>query len=425
MAPVSEFIVIEVLKEGQLRIQSLVKSFNSLPQNDLTLFDLESAFAQLVETELIMMSIDVRKDSFQDQLDIGKDNFTCTSISEPLIKELFQSAAAVKTEVADDPPAKKVKRESPDNGSSVYFSVNYEKADQMLRDALIITSLRNRFSDESTAAVAESLVRLSSKLSVPGSPMSSTVTVEAIANDLAALGLNESDVRSCLSVLVEEADSGVKAVERLAGGGLYAVDALHVLQRLVEATVASIIEQKYGARYARVFRIVLAHKAQPQKLIEENALMPPKDCKEIIFTLLRDGLIKTNYYTRTADYAPGKTHFLFSIDLEQVARRIMSTCCHAITNVITRRHFEHENNRLLIERKSHVDTLVAQLEQQEDTEQQVQDLTATFSSRDLELIASAERAFQKLQLAELQVEETLFTLQTWLQLKQRSEAIKE
>lgn len=415
----------EVLKEGQLTINSLVKSFNSLPQTDVTLLDLESAFIQLVETELITISIDVRKDSFQDQLDVGKDNSTATLISESMIKELFQSAAIVKTEVADDPAVKRVKTESPADSSSVYFSVNYDKADQMLRDAVIISSLRNRFNDESVAAVAESLVRLSSKLSVPGSPMSSSVTVESIINDLKELGLSEADVRSCLNVLVEEPDSGIRAVERLAGGGLYAVDALHVLQRVVEATVASMIEQKYGSRYARVFRIVQANKSQPQKLIEENALMPPKDCKEIIFTLLRDGLVRTNYYTRTADYAPGKTHFLFSIDLEQVSRRLMSTCCHAIINVIKRRHFEHDSNRLLIERKSHVDALIAQLQAQEDTEQQVEDLKATFSTRDLELIDSAERAFRKLQMAELQVEETLFTLQTWLQLKLCSETIKE
>ena len=424
VVPVSEFIVMEILKEGQLRIESLVLAFKSLPENDSTLFDLESAFLELHRMDMIAASCDVDKDWYQDQLDGEEKSVDPPVVSESCIRDLFAAAAKVKREDGSEPPAKRAKSNN-DDVPTFYFQLNYEKADQLLRDGIIVESLRNRFSDENVAAVAESLIRLSSAVTAPASPLSCSVSVDAIVRDLTSASLSESEVQSCLDVLVEEAECGVKAVERLAGGGMYSMDALRVMTKIVGSAVAVMIEQKFGGRYARVFRILLAHKSLPQKVVEENALMPPKDCKEIIFALVREGFVKTNYYSRTLDYAPTKTHFLFSIDLEQVARRVIGVCSHAIVSAIKRRNHEHDSNRLLIERKGHVDQQVALLEQEAGAEQQVVDLRATFTARDLELVSAAENAFRKLQLAETQVEETLFTLNSWLKLKHTAESIKD
>lgn len=422
--PVSEFIVMEILKEGQLKISSLVKSFKSLPENEYTLFHLESAFMELHMLDMIAVSYDLSNDTFQDQLDKDEIDIENPKFNESRIKELFTVATKVKTE-GDVPPAKRVKTSSdPSHSQSVHFRLNFEKADQILRDRIMTASLKKRFADDSIADVAESLTRLSSVLTDPASPMSCSVSVDAIARDLASTSLTGPQVQSCLDVLVEDTECGIKPVERLAGGGMYGVDVLKIMTKIVGSAIAAMIEQKYGGRYARVFRILLTHGSLPQKVVEEKALMPPKDCKEIIFTLVQEGYVKTNYYSRSVDYAPTKTHFLFSIDLEQVARRAIGVCSHAIVSAIKRRSHEYDKNRLLIERKVHVDQQVAILEQESGTEQQVDDLRSTFTGRDLELVAAAESAFRKLQLAEMQVEETLFILHSWLKLKHMADTIK-
>jgi hypothetical protein len=347
------------------------------------------------------------------------------SFPESSVKNLFSSASKVKTEDGAEPPHKRTKSRDKDDEDNVYFCINFEKADQILRDVVITDSLRNRFADETIGLIAESVVRLTSSMTVPGSPLSSAASFDTIARNMSSVTLSKEELQSCLDVLAEETDFGIKPVERLAGGGMFCVDSLRVMTKIVEALLAAVIEQKFGGRYARVFRILLVHKSLPHKVVEENALMPPKDCKEIIFTLVREGFVKTNYYTRTVDYAPAKTHFLFSIDLEQVVRRVIGVCCHSIVAAITRRNHEYDSNRHLIERKAHVDHQVALLELQEGAEQQIDDLRATFTPRDLEVIAAAERASRKLQLAEIQVEESLFILQSWLNLKLTAESIKD
>lgn len=415
----------EVLKEGQLRIETLVQAFNALPQSDLTLTDLQDAFMQLFRVELLQVSTDLRFSTFQEQLDGDNRHGEASPPTEQVIVDLFIKASP-STQEAAEPPVKKAKRlhhVEPTQDMSLYFNVNTDKADQMLRDECIVEGLKNRLVDDDMAMVAEVLIRRSSELTTPDST-TSTVRTECVVRDAMAKGLSEMQVRSCLSALVEETDTGLRMEERLAGGGSYSVDALQAMTRLVEETVASIVEHKFGSRYSRVWRILLKGKRMPQKLVEEKALMPPKDCKEIMFTLVREGFLATSYYTRSADYAPGKTLFLFGVDLEQVTRKLLAVCLHAIACAMTRRSHEYDSRRLLIERKAHVEQQISLLQQQPDTEQQVQDLRATFTPRDLELITGAENAFRRLQLAQLQAHDTFFILHSWLSMKIAADAIK-
>ena len=413
--------MMEVLKEGQVRIDMLVSACLTLFEGNISLFDLESTFKQLLRVGLLRVSRDLRRASVSEH---SSEATTAIDVSEETVTELFRRAASVKEEASERPTRRVRRSSSTEDGSSVYFQVDYAKADQMLRDELLIKSLKNRFLDENVAVVAESLVRLSSKLPQPTCATSSSVALESLVRDVSGKGVSEMEVKSCLDVLTEASDCGIRAVERLAGGGIFHLDILTTLTRITEAMIAMVVEQKFGSRCARVWRIVLSEKGLPQKLVEEKALMPPKDCKEIMFTLVREGFVRTDYYSRTVDFAPAKTHFLFSVDLEQVVRRVIGHCCHAIACAITRRNHEYDSNRLLIERKAHVDQQVSLLSLEEDAQQQIEDLLATFTSRDLELVGSAENAFRKLQLAELQVEEMLFVLQSWLRLKLTSEAVK-
>lgn len=152
-------------------------------------------------------------------------------------------------------------------------------------------------------------------------------------------------------------------------------------------------------------------------MVEELAMMPPRDCKEMLFTLVKSGFLRTNYYSKAIDYMPAKSHYIFVVDWDQVTRMVMNTCFKTILNCGRRREHEFQQNKLLIEKKSYVEQQISQLALQEGTEQQISDLQGSFTENDLRVIEASEHASRKLHVAELQADQTLFLLETWLGMK--------
>lgn len=96
---------------------------------------------------------------------------------------------------------------------------------------------------------------------------------------------------------------------------------------------------------------------------------------------------------------------------------MIQRCYLSIFNAITRRIHETESNKALLDRKSFIDAIIANLKTQEQTEEiesQIQELEDQFSTHEKQLIVKIGNSSNKLEQSELQVDETLFILQAWL-----------
>ena len=53
-------------------------------------------------------------------------------------------------------------------------------------------------------------------------------------------------------------------------------------------------------------------------------MLPSKEGKEIVYRLLNDKLVSVREVSRTGDFAPRSTFYLFYVDLVSVARNLLA-----------------------------------------------------------------------------------------------------
>ena len=115
---------------------------------------------------------------------------------------------------------------------------------------------------------------------------------------------------------------------------------------MAQACIESIVKERYGSKPFRVFRLLMMKKLLEQKQVSDMALIPQKEAKEMLYSLLAENFVslqvgylggsgtghslhslhRSQEIPRTADYAPSRTYYLFSVNLQQVARTVLLRC---------------------------------------------------------------------------------------------------
>lgn len=60
---------------------------------------------------------------------------------------------------------------------------------------------------------------------------------------------------------------------------------------LCQTTIEAIVRERFGAKAYRIFRILLAKKMLEQVQVAESAMLPNKEAKEILYTLLAESFV--------------------------------------------------------------------------------------------------------------------------------------
>lgn len=409
----SNFIITTLLQEGQMTIKTLVSTFQlNFPNGPLN--QLEDVFSKLFNRKFIHCS---QAASIEDRiaLDNPATNDPATYYGLFHIKKSFE---AITTNEKSDEPAAKRTRSDGDFEDSVYWCLNHTQFDLELQYKLVFNGLKSYFADETVASVAKAVIDLSILDTNICNDRSVPVPFQNILRTCRLL--SREKVSECLELMEDDCVPLIRSADILASGGTYVVETKKVLKKMLGDTFALMVGQKLSSFHARIFRIIRDKGSLPQKLIEEIAMVTPKECKEYVFDLVKAGFIKTNYYSRVQDYVPAKTYFVFTVDLDQVAKRTLEESCHAIYNAMTRRLHEIEQNKQLIDRKKYVDFQIEALSKEENSEQQIEDLRSSFTTHDLEVIQKAEDSIRKLEMAELHVTNTLTLMMSWLNMQKIS-----
>lgn len=112
------------------------------------------------------------------------------------------------------------------------------------------------------------------------------------------------------------------------------------LVRLVQTRFTqTVVRRRFGDAAGRLFRLLSSTPQLEQKQISELAMIPLKDCREILGKLLKQEYVLMQEVARTADHAPSRTIYLWKVHIPSVLAKIyFEQQCSAVSLSARLRH---------------------------------------------------------------------------------------
>uniref|UniRef100_A0A8C3GH76 DNA-directed RNA polymerase III subunit RPC3 n=1 Tax=Cairina moschata TaxID=8855 RepID=A0A8C3GH76_CAIMO len=194
-----------------------------------------------------------------------------------------------------EPRAKKQKAdgegsEPPPEDDGIYWQVNLERFHQHFRDQAIVSAVANRM-DQTSSEIVRTMLRMSEVTTASGAPYTQPLSSNEIFRSLpAGYNISKQVLDQYLTLL---ADDPLEFVGKSgdSGGGMYTVNLHKALTSLATATLESIVEERFGSRCARIFRLLLRKKHLEQKQVEDFAMIPAKEAKEMLYRMLSENFV--------------------------------------------------------------------------------------------------------------------------------------
>ncbi|XP_021013374.1 DNA-directed RNA polymerase III subunit RPC3 isoform X2 [Mus caroli] len=285
-----------------------------------------------------------------------------------------------------EPKAKKPrytdnKEPPPDDG--IYWQVNLDRFHQHFRDQAIVSAVANRMDQ-----IFRSL------------PVGYNISKQVLDQYLTLLADDP------LEFIGKSGDSG---------GGMFVINLHKALASLATATLESVIQERFGSRCARIFRLVLQKKHLEQKQVEDFAMIPAKEAKDMLYKMLSENFILLQEIPKTPDHAPSRTFYLYTVNVLSAARMLLHRCYKSIANLIERRQFETKENKRLLEKSQRVEAIMASMQATGAEEVQLQEIEEMITAPERQQLETLKRNVNKLDASEIQVDETIFLLESYIE----------
>ncbi|KAI2655410.1 DNA-directed RNA polymerase III subunit RPC3 [Labeo rohita] len=278
-----ELIVEEILQRGQMTMSSTVKTVadrltHNMPEGQsMDYSEVVSAFSRLVETHFLQRCPPMASagSSSSEAVDTPIPALSQPAEPEshpecyklPYINLTGQGKRRRSSEDGEDDQraAKKAKTDNSECGDEgIYWQVNFQRFHLHFRDQAIISAVSCKL-DQTSSEIVRTMLRMSE------------VTTPAHAAFTQALSANE------MEFVGKTGDSG---------GGMYVVNLHRALANLARATLESVVQERFGSRSARIFRLLLRKRHLEQKQVEDFAMVPAKEAKDMLYTLLSENLVQ-------------------------------------------------------------------------------------------------------------------------------------
>ncbi|KAL3143158.1 hypothetical protein ABBQ38_002018 [Trebouxia sp. C0009 RCD-2024] len=282
-------------------------------------------------------------------------------------KERFKLPAhlvlAAKREQGAPEPAKKKRRmggstatnepskEEDDKDSLVLWRANREEFNKRLRHAACIDMVQQKNGPDCAAVLKAMLHATISYETESKAEQSQAVSQEAVASyakelqDMDPEYRPPADIPAALRELAEDGLQPISYTGEGPGGSLYCVNMQTIIRRKRLLEMEAVIRQRFGAHGLRVFRLLLLHPQLEQKQIAEKAMLPPKEAKELLYRLFKAGFVGLQDVPRTADHAPSRTLYTWSVNNEAAADKLAAELYKAAFNVYVRCTHEFEQHK--------------------------------------------------------------------------------
>ncbi|CAI9717057.1 DNA-directed RNA polymerase III subunit RPC3-like [Octopus vulgaris] len=406
----AELLVEELLQRGEATMETVVNKVTERlnealeasghPKISSTL--VKDKFVSLVQTHFIQRCLTPMRDSGGRVISLGtpEDPDICHVI--PVNTQRRRS---------DSPPSAKAMKISENNTDTVYWKVDFDRFHQHFRDQAIISAMLNKI-DKKASEIIRTMLRISETNTTADSLITTPISINEIFINLPKeLEITKPILEQYLSVMCDDSQFVFKAAE--AGGGMYEINIHKSLTELCKSHIESVVQERFGSKSLRIFRILLLKQHLEQKQIEEYAMIPAKEVKEIMYNMFADGFLFVTEVSKAPDHAPSRTFFLFRVEIPRVARMLLKRCYQAIGNAMLRREHEVKEHRRLLDKQQRVEAIIASLDQSVDESQKVE-VEQTITPAERNQLAKVKQDINKLDQCEIQLDSTMFLLENYL-----------
>uniref|UniRef100_A0A8C6E1U0 DNA-directed RNA polymerase III subunit RPC3 n=1 Tax=Moschus moschiferus TaxID=68415 RepID=A0A8C6E1U0_MOSMO len=317
-----------------------------------------------------------------------------------------------------EPKAKRPKQTTgnkepiPDDG--IYWQTNLDRFHQHFRDQAIVSAVANRM-DQTSSEIVRTMLRMSEVTTPSGAPFTQPLSSNEIFRSLpVGYNISKQVLDQYLTLL---ADDPLEFVGKSgdSGGGMYVINLHKALGSLATATLESVVQERFGSRCARIFRLVLQKKHLEQKQVEDFAMIPAKEAKDMLYKMLSENFISLQEIPKTPDHAPSRTFYLYTVNILSAARMLLHRCCKSVANLIERRQFETKENKRLLEKSQRVEAIIASMQATGAEEAQLQEIEEMITAPERQQLETLKRNVNKLDACEIQVDETIFLLESYIE----------
>uniref|UniRef100_A0A671MAS4 DNA-directed RNA polymerase III subunit RPC3 n=1 Tax=Sinocyclocheilus anshuiensis TaxID=1608454 RepID=A0A671MAS4_9TELE len=396
-----ELIVEEILQRGQMTMSSTVKTVadrltHNMPEGQsMDYSEVVSAFSRLVETHFLQRCPPMASAGSSSSEAVNtplpvvtqptkpEDHPECYRL--PYINLTGQGKRRRSSEdgEAEQRAAKKTKTDNSERGDEgIYWQVNFQRFHLHFRDQAIISAVSCKL-DQIFRAL----------------PFSYNIARPILDQYLTLL------VNDPMEFVGRTGDSG---------GGMYVVNLHRALANLARATLESVVQERFGSRSARIFRLLLRKRHLEQKQVEDFAMVPAKEAKDMLYTLLSENLVQLQEIPKTPDYAPSRTFYLYTVNQLPTARLLLQHCYKTVGNLIERRLYETKENKRLLEKSQQIEAILASLQATGAEAAQLTEVEEMITAPERQQLESLQHHINKLDSSENQVDETIFLLESYI-----------
>merc|ERR1739838_313608 len=182
--------------------------------------------------------------------------------------------------------------------SDVLWRINYDKFHMEFRDQEIRNSLVRRV-DPLAGECLGAVLKVSYTRSDPWAPTMNVVTAGEVRDQLKDLKYLDQYLK-----ILEEESGG--CVQRFgdAGGGQYRLNMAAAYTTLVQSLVDNIVQERFGSKAARVFRLIREHHRMEQDQIGEMSMISKKEANLLSYRLLHDNFIQLHEVRKSLAPSP-------------------------------------------------------------------------------------------------------------------------
>jgi DNA-directed RNA polymerase III subunit RPC3 len=295
---------------------------------------------------------------------------------------------------------------------NIFWKVNFQRFFAYLRDQELIQAFTNRI-DQNAGEIVRTILRLAEIK--PMSERTIPISFIDIAKTLTTTGLqlNEESLQKYINVITTDVNNCVTKIGDQ-GRGTFIIDFQKALSALTKAHIQSFLRERYGSNALRIYNMLEERGCLSQKQIEDMAMINAKEAQQHVYSMFIDGMLTLEELSKATDFNPTRTFYFFRVNLYNGVLSLLDHSYKTMSNLMQRHQFERERHRKLIDKRDKVEAIIHSLREQNVDEEQIKEVDDILSPIEKEQIQKLDAAFRKIDLAQLQLTETILLLEVYL-----------
>ncbi|XP_051575991.1 DNA-directed RNA polymerase III subunit RPC3-like isoform X1 [Myxocyprinus asiaticus] len=427
-----ELIVEEILQRGQMTMSSTVRTVadrltHNMPEGQsMDYSEVVTAFSRLVETHFLQRCPPVASSGSSTsavadcpppavaQPSEPESNPDCYKIPYISLTGKGKRRRSSDDGEADQSVAKKAKTDNTECGDEgIYWQVNFDRFHLHFRDQAIISAVSSKL-DQTSSEIVRTMLRMSEVTTPANAACTQALSANEIFRALpSTYNIGRPILDQYLTLLVDDPMEFVGKTGD-SGGGMFVLNLHRALANLARATLESVVQERFGSRSARIFRLLLRKRHLEQKQVEDFAMIPAKEAKDMLYTLLSENLVQLQEIPKTPDHAPSRTFYLYTVNQLSTARLLLQHCYKTVGNLIERRLYETKENKRLLEKSQRIEAILASLQATGAEAAQLTEVEEMITVPERQQLESLRNHINKLDSSENQVDETIFLLESYI-----------